>query len=505
MSYTHDPERNAGEKLADGWTLVSAPTPGTPAPPAPARRRSRRRRITGLVVTIALCAVMFGASALLSGTNKASALVGHPDVLREGCTWDRSGNYVQNCKVWSASQQKFVIVQIRASNTSRQGIYLLDGMRARDDRSAWTTDVQAARVYDGSTDTTLVMPAGGASSFFTDWEGGAGPNNTTIKQETFLTSELPDYLEKNFGVSKSGNAIVGLSMSAGPAVTLAERHPEQFKVVQAMSGYYQTNNPIGALGIFAAQSLVSNYTNGIINMWGRPGSARWAANDPSQNVNKLKENGQVLIISSGNGFLTPSELAKLAPQDQISAIALEILSAVSTVLMQLQAAQTGASVISLPNYGGHTWENWGRALADGKPHVLDALRNTPPVTQRTQVVTAAGTRAADGAENAKRAVAAVSKTPPVLPVEALTAAESETSATDSAESGSSTADPSTAAGSSASQPAPGTSTATGTPSTDPATAPTTDAGATGVPAPSATTPSTTTPSPSAPTTTTPGR
>ncbi|MGU3293731.1 alpha/beta hydrolase [Williamsia sp. M5A3_1d] len=390
-----------------------------------------------VAIVLAVCVVLFALATLLVSNNKAGALIGHPEKLRSGCTWDSSGNYVQNCKVWSPSNNRWVIVQIRASNTSTQGVYLLDGMRARDDRSAWTTDVQAAKVYDGKSDTTLVMPVGGASSFYTDWNGGAGSKNTPIKQETFLTSELPDYLNREFGVAKSGNAIVGLSMSAGPAVTLAEKHPEQFKVVQAMSGYYQTNNPLGALGVFATQSLVSNYTNGILNMWGAPGSAQWQQNDASQNLAKLKENGQVLIVSSGNAFLSPSEMRKLKPADQISAILLEALSAVSTILFQLQAAQAGVSVITLPNYGGHDWENWNRALQAGKTNVIDAMKAAPPVTNKTLVV------------NAARIVAAPSSSQSSA---SSSASSSSSSSAPSASSSSSSASPSSSASSSASAP-----------------------------------------------------
>lgn len=398
------------------------------------RRLSPRQRIlTGISVVAILTLGLFGASSLLNSSNTASALRGHPEILRPGCTWDSSGYYVQNCKVWSESQKREVIVQIRASSGSDSGVYLLDGMRASETRSAWTTDVQAARVYDAKADTTLVMPVGGASSFYTDWDGGAGDKNTVIKQETFLTSELPAYLEREFGVARNNNAIVGLSMSGGPAVTLAERHPEQFKVVQAMSGYYQTDNPIGALGVFATQSLVSNYVSGIVNMWGAPGGTRWTDNDPSKNVGKLAENGQVLIISSGNGFLTPTELAKLAPQDQISAIALEILSAVSTVLMQLQAKQSGASVISLPNYGGHTWENWGRALGDGKGHVLETLRNNPPVTAKTTVVSASGSPDPEGPAKVTMAVKNAAAASPALDASVLAALESTDASSASSE------------------------------------------------------------------------
>lgn len=378
----------------------------------------RPRRRPRILVTSAVVAVisigLTAISSVLFSFGTASAVAGQPDRLRPGCSWDSSAYYVQNCQVWSQSQNKFVLVQIRASEGSNQGVYLLDGMRAREDRSAWTTDVKAAQVYDRSTDTTLVMPVGGASSFYTDWDAGAGDKNTTIKQETFLTSELPAYLSQNFGVSPSNNAIIGLSMSAGPAVTLAERHPEQFKVVQAMSGYYQTDNPVGALGVFASQSLVSNYTNGILNMWGAPGTSRWTENDPSKNVSKLKDNGQVLIISSGNGFLTPGEMANLAPQDQISAIALEMLSAVSTILMQIQAAQSGANVVVLPNYGGHTWENWGRALSDGRDEVTEALRNAPPVAAKTQVVDAAGTEVPGGSGKVTAAALVAADAPSVL-------------------------------------------------------------------------------------------
>ncbi|PYE17401.1 S-formylglutathione hydrolase FrmB [Williamsia limnetica] len=398
-------------------------------PEAPKRRRGPRVLVIGSVVAV-LSIALTAISSLLFSFGTASAVAGQPDRLREGCSWDSSAYYVQNCQVWSPSQNKFVMVQIRASEGSNQGVYLLDGMRAREDRSAWTTDVKAAQVYDRTTDTTLVMPVGGASSFYTDWDAGAGDKNATIKQETFLTSELPAYLAQNFGVSPSNNAIIGLSMSAGPAVTLAERHPEQFKVVQAMSGYYQTDNPVGALGVFASQTLVSNYTNGILNMWGAPGSNRWTENDPSKNVSKLKDNGQVLIISSGNGFLTPGELAKLAPQDQISAIALEMLSAVSTILMQIQAAQSGANVVVLPNYGGHTWENWGRALRDGRDEVTEALRNAPPVTAKMQVVDAGGSEVPGGAAKATNAALVVAEEPAVLPADVTASTESSAAPSD---------------------------------------------------------------------------
>ena len=59
------------------------------------------------------------------------------------------------------------------------------------------------------------MPVGGQSSFYSDWYkpacGKAGCQ--TYKWETFLTQELPAYLQANNGVKPTGSAAVGLSMA----------------------------------------------------------------------------------------------------------------------------------------------------------------------------------------------------------------------------------------------------------------------------------------------------
>lgn len=67
------------------------------------------------------------------------------------------------------------------------------------------------------------MPVGGQSSFYSDWYRPAtGTNGTrTYKWETFLTRELPEWLVTNKGQDPRGNAVVGLSMSGGAALTLA--------------------------------------------------------------------------------------------------------------------------------------------------------------------------------------------------------------------------------------------------------------------------------------------
>ena len=57
----------------------------------------------------------------------------------------------------------------------------------------------------------VVMPVGGQSSFYTDWYSPSSFNNQayTYKWETFLTSELPQWLAANKQVSTTGNGVVG--------------------------------------------------------------------------------------------------------------------------------------------------------------------------------------------------------------------------------------------------------------------------------------------------------
>src|SRR6185437_7112455 len=59
----------------------------------------------------------------------------------------------------------------------------------------------------------------------------------TYKWETFLTQEMPAYLAANKGVSPTGNAAVGLSMSGGSALILAAYYPDKFVYAGSLSGF----------------------------------------------------------------------------------------------------------------------------------------------------------------------------------------------------------------------------------------------------------------------------
>ena len=101
-------------------------------------------------------------------------------------------------------------IPVKFQGGGAHAVYLLDGLRARDDNSGWDIETAAFENYYES-GLSVVMPVGGMSSFYTNWQNPAVGNGGTFNYqwETFLTSELPAYLSANKGVSPSGNAVVG--------------------------------------------------------------------------------------------------------------------------------------------------------------------------------------------------------------------------------------------------------------------------------------------------------
>ena len=148
--------------------------------------------------------------------------------------FSRPGLPVEYLDVFSAAMNRNIRVQFQGGGP--HAVYLLDGLRAQDDYSGWDINTPAFEWYDGS-GLSLVMPVGGQSSFYTDWYQPSRGNGQdyTYKWETFLTQELPAWLEANKGVSQNGNAVVGISMAGSHRADVldllpAEVHLRRFSV-----------------------------------------------------------------------------------------------------------------------------------------------------------------------------------------------------------------------------------------------------------------------------------
>lgn len=242
-------------------------------------------------------------------------------------------------------------------------VYLLDGLRARDDRSGWDIDTNAFDQYAGS-GISVVAPVGGRSSFYCDWYGSA--NGQTYKWETFLTSELPGYLSGR-GVRSSRNAVVGVSMSGSSALILAAYHPGQFAYAGSLSAYMTPSSGQGPTLIGMAMHDEGGFNPQ--DMWGPPGSAGWQRNDPTVQAGRLAGNGTRLWIYSGNG--TPSEIG----QGSVPGTVIEQVILQSNVAFKDAYTAAGGhnAVFNIDNNGVHSWGYWGAQLAAMKPDMQRTL------------------------------------------------------------------------------------------------------------------------------------
>src|SRR5271166_5281605 len=110
-------------------------------------------------------------------------------------------------------------------------VYLLDAFNAGDTVSNWVTAGNAMNTLGGR-GVSVVAPAGGAYSLYTNWE-----QDGSRQWETFLSSELPDWLAANKGLAPNGHAAVGAAQGGTGAMMLAEFHPDRFGYAGSMSGF----------------------------------------------------------------------------------------------------------------------------------------------------------------------------------------------------------------------------------------------------------------------------
>jgi len=288
------------------------------------------------------------------------------------CEWDPVAYWVQRCDVWSESTGRNITVQIQpAGRGGNAGFYLLDGLRATDHANAWTVDVNAPRTYADS-NITLVMPVGGAGSFYADWENPATydlNNPVTYQWETFLTAELPGYLQQHFSVAPNNNSIAGLSMGGTAALNLAAKHPGQFRQALSWSGYLTQTMP-GMQTLMRVALLDAGGFN-INAMYGTVISPRRFENDPFLNMEGLR--GKDVYISAATGIPGPED-AHYPVNLKLSGAPLEMLARVSTRLWEGKARATGLNVTTdYPITGIHNWTQFGSQLEKTKPRVLDVM------------------------------------------------------------------------------------------------------------------------------------
>ncbi|NOT52366.1 MAG: esterase family protein [Chitinophagaceae bacterium] len=84
----------------------------------------------------------------------------------------------------------------------------------------------------------IVCPDGGVSSWYFD-----SPIDSTMKYETYISKEVPEYIDAHYPTIKDrkGRAITGLSMGGHGGLFLAFRHADIFGACGSMSGGVDLN------------------------------------------------------------------------------------------------------------------------------------------------------------------------------------------------------------------------------------------------------------------------
>jgi diacylglycerol O-acyltransferase / trehalose O-mycolyltransferase len=307
-----------------------------------------------------------------AGAALLSGLIGAVGGTATAGAFSRPGLPVEYLQVPSAAMGREIKVQFQSGGPNSPAMYLLDGMRAQEDFNGWDINTPAFEWYHQS-GISVAMPVGGQSSFYSDWYkpacGKAGC--TTYKWETFLTSELPAYLQSQRQVKPTGSAAVGLSMAGSSALILAAYHPNQFIYAGSLSALLDPSQAMGPSLIGLAMGDAGGYK--AADMWGPKEDPAWQRNDPSLQVGKLVANNTRIWIYCGNG--KPSDLGG----DNLPAKFLEGFVRTSNLKFQDAYNQAGGhnALFNFDANGTHSWEYWGSQLNAMKPDLQRVLGATP--------------------------------------------------------------------------------------------------------------------------------
>ncbi|ULE33478.1 esterase family protein [Mycobacterium sp. IDR2000157661] len=309
----------------------------------------------------------FGVAALAAAL--LPALVGVTGQTGTAQAFSRPGLPVEYLMVPSPAMGTDIKVQFQSGGPGSPALYLLDGLRAREDFNGWDIETQAFEWFYES-GLSVVMPVGGTSSFYTDWYQpavGNGGRTYTYKWETFLTQELPQWLAANRDVKPTGSAAVGLSMAGSASLILSAYHPEQFIYAGSLSGFLNLSDGYWPTLVGLAMRDSGGFSAEA--MWGPSSDPAWRRNDPTVNVQLIADNGTRIWVYCGSG--RPGELGGSGLPQEF----LENFTLASNLRFQEAYLAAGGNngVFNFPPTGTHTWVYWGQQLQQMKPDLQRVL------------------------------------------------------------------------------------------------------------------------------------
>ncbi|WP_328601578.1 alpha/beta hydrolase [Nocardia terrae] len=257
----------------------------------------------------------------------------------------------------------------RHRDAPRPTVYLLEGIdSARPDQNDWTFQGGAVEFF-ADKNVNVVLPVGGAGSYYTDWQRD-DPVRGHQKWETLLTRELPPLLNTRFD-GNGRNAVLGISMGAQAAMMLAERSGDLYAGVAALSGCFNTSDAIGQAEL---RYIVGTDGSDPDAMWGPSTDSDWAAHDVLTHADRLT--GKSLYLYAASGL--PGEHENATTPDLPDVVfeggAIEFGTRLCTDLLRENLRTLGIpATYDLTPAGTHSWPYWRDHLATAWPVLAAAL------------------------------------------------------------------------------------------------------------------------------------
>ena len=189
----------------------------------------RRRRLRRALIPLAVVATVLGASPVASAAPAPPREVALDEVTKVS---PRQLEVTVESPAMGGPVSVTVLLP-RDTSRSRSTVYMLDGAGATGNVSDWITKGGAVTFFEDK-DVNVVLPAGGKSTIYTDWERTDRVVGKPM-WETFLTKELPPLIDRYYN-GNGRNAIVGLSMGGQAALALTFRHPQLYTGAASLSG-----------------------------------------------------------------------------------------------------------------------------------------------------------------------------------------------------------------------------------------------------------------------------
>lgn len=268
----------------------------------------------------------------------------------------RAAGY-ETLMVPSASMGRDIPVAFLAGGP--HAVYLLDPFDGGPEVSNWITAGNAMNTLAGK-GISVVAPAGGAYSMYTNWE-----QDGSKQWDTFLSTELPDWLAANKGLAPSGHAVVGAAQGGYGAMALATFHADRFRYAGSMSGFLAPERT-GVDGAISAG--LQQYSGADArNMWGLPQLGRWKWHSPYTHLNILADNNTRLWVYSPRST-TASDPAAMLGQPAIAHGTNEQFYA--------QYVEVGGrnGHFDLPASGDHGWSSWAPQLGAMSADLAGTIR-----------------------------------------------------------------------------------------------------------------------------------